>query len=335
MDLIERYLQAVRFWLPRRQAQDIINELSDELHAQIADQEKLLGRTLDPLELEAMLKRFGHPLQVAGRYLPQQQLISPQWFPLYYFALKAVLWVVLPLMAVISVPAVFTAPDPMNAAVDALSNVLSTGVYTVGLITVIAVAVDRRKLKVRFLENWRPSRLPKLVKMQDTTVIPRATSFGAFAGLMAFALWWVGLLHFPSVPDLHLFRAVPHSFFWPVLALAVAEMLLHLVNLFLPYWTRRRAAARLAIDLLALALLASLAFTWPWFDVLLQHLVAAGLASAPQSADMDTIGSVVNMALLTSLGIMTLSYLVRALQDARRALGLPPLRSLIMGMFAH
>lgn len=335
MDLIERYLQAVRFWLPRDQATDIINELSDELHAQIADQEAVLGRKLDPLELEAMLKRFGHPLLVAGRYLPQQQLISSQWFPLYYFALKAVLWVVLPLMAVISVPVAFTAADPVGAAFDALGNVLSTGIYIVGLITVIAVLVDRQKLKVRFLEDWRPGRLPRLVKVQDPTVIPRAASFGAFAGLMAFALWWAGLLRFLSIPDLHLVKALPQEFYWPVLALAAAEMLLHLVNLFLPYWTRRRAAARLVIDLGALALLASLAFTWPWFDLQLQQLVAAGLASAPHAADLDKIGDVVNMALLASLGIMALSYVLRALQDARRALGLPPLRNFLVGMFAN
>jgi hypothetical protein len=31
MELIERYLQAVNFWLPKRQKHDIINELSEDI----------------------------------------------------------------------------------------------------------------------------------------------------------------------------------------------------------------------------------------------------------------------------------------------------------------
>ena len=32
MELLDRYLQAVRFWLPKAQQQDIIAELSSDLH---------------------------------------------------------------------------------------------------------------------------------------------------------------------------------------------------------------------------------------------------------------------------------------------------------------
>ena len=46
MDLIERYLQAVQFWLPKEQKDDIIAELSEDLHAQIEESESALGRTL-------------------------------------------------------------------------------------------------------------------------------------------------------------------------------------------------------------------------------------------------------------------------------------------------
>jgi hypothetical protein len=34
-ELVDRYLQAVRFWLPKRQQEDIIAELSEDLHSQI------------------------------------------------------------------------------------------------------------------------------------------------------------------------------------------------------------------------------------------------------------------------------------------------------------
>ncbi len=39
MELLDRYLQAVRFWLPRKQQDDIIAELGEDLRSQIQDRE--------------------------------------------------------------------------------------------------------------------------------------------------------------------------------------------------------------------------------------------------------------------------------------------------------
>jgi hypothetical protein len=58
-DLLDRYLHAVRFWLPKSQQQDIVAELSEDLHAQIEEQESALKRPLNESELEAILKRCG------------------------------------------------------------------------------------------------------------------------------------------------------------------------------------------------------------------------------------------------------------------------------------
>jgi hypothetical protein len=37
MELIDRYLQAVKFWLPKQQKLDIIAELSEDIYAQIEE----------------------------------------------------------------------------------------------------------------------------------------------------------------------------------------------------------------------------------------------------------------------------------------------------------
>ena len=83
MELIERYLQAVAFWLPKGQQQDIIAELSEDLHSQIEEKETELGRSLNKAEIEAVLKQRGRPVLVANRYLPQRSLIGPVLFPIY------------------------------------------------------------------------------------------------------------------------------------------------------------------------------------------------------------------------------------------------------------
>ena len=55
MTLVDRYLRAVRDHLPRAEQDDIINELSDNLHSRIEDEEAARGRPLEENE------EVGHP----------------------------------------------------------------------------------------------------------------------------------------------------------------------------------------------------------------------------------------------------------------------------------
>ena len=91
MQLLERYLQAVKFWLPKEQKEDIIAELSEDIHSQIDEKEAELGRKLNEGELESILKQRGRPILVANSYLPQQHLIGPVLFPIYRLVLKIVM----------------------------------------------------------------------------------------------------------------------------------------------------------------------------------------------------------------------------------------------------
>ena len=82
MELLDRYLQAVKFWLPKSQREDIIAELSEDIRSQLEEKEAELGRKLGESDVEAVLKSLGHPLLIAERYLPTQQyLIGPVLFP--------------------------------------------------------------------------------------------------------------------------------------------------------------------------------------------------------------------------------------------------------------
>ena len=91
MDLIDRYLAAVGVLLPQAQKADIIAELRDVLLNRREEKEATLGRPLTRSENEALLKDFGNPLTVAGRYGRQQYLIGPELYPIYVFSLRIVL----------------------------------------------------------------------------------------------------------------------------------------------------------------------------------------------------------------------------------------------------
>ena len=91
MELLDRYLQAVKKHLPWERQDDIIAELRANLEAQLEDKEAELGRPLTREEAEEWLKEIGAPIQVAARYQRQQCLIGPAIFPTYSYVLKLVL----------------------------------------------------------------------------------------------------------------------------------------------------------------------------------------------------------------------------------------------------
>ena len=81
MELIDRYFQAVRFWLPKNQKQDIIAELSEDIRSQVEDREPELGRKLNgPITWE--LPQFGMPTSsgsIPSRHSQSLPLCSPCW----------------------------------------------------------------------------------------------------------------------------------------------------------------------------------------------------------------------------------------------------------------
>jgi hypothetical protein len=114
MDLIERYLNAIRRNLPSRNADDIVAELRDALASRIEDREEALGRPLTPGETEAIIKDFGHPLVVAARFGRQQWLIGPDAFPFYLSVARIVLLVVAAITVAIGlVQVLFGDRDPL------------------------------------------------------------------------------------------------------------------------------------------------------------------------------------------------------------------------------
>ena len=94
MKQIDRYLRAIKFFLPKPHQNDILAEISEDIHSQIDDLEAERGRKLNDAEIAAVLKKRGSPNLVAGAYLPQKYLIGPAWYPLYCWVLTLVILLV-------------------------------------------------------------------------------------------------------------------------------------------------------------------------------------------------------------------------------------------------
>ena len=269
MELLDRYLQAIEFWLPKRQRQDIIAELSEDLRSQIEEKEPELGRKLEDAEVEAILKRCGSPLAVASRYRSQQYLIGPTLFPIYRFVLAVLLiGCVVPRFLIWLA---FLLVDPAHRGYLHMENLWATVLYFAFFTTLAFAIAERSGVKLEALNTWNPRKLPPV---RDPNRISRLGSLFEIAAGVVFNVWFVGIFWPRPAIDFYGVRItiapVWQVFFWSFLFLAAANVAIAGVNLFRPYWTPRRASLRLLSDALGAGL-----FCW-----LLKAQVLAGI-SAP------------------------------------------------------
>jgi hypothetical protein len=255
MEMIERYLEAVKFWLPKGQKDDIIDELSADIDAQIKEREAALGCKLTVVEVESILKERGRPVVVANRFLPQEQLIGPLLFPVYRFVLKIIcLCYLLPWALVWIGMMIFdrayraqqTHVSWLAAVASAWSTWWTMAFVAIALATLVFGILERVQAKSHFLDDWSPRTLPPV---RIANQIPRANTILELALNLLFFVWWA-LNASPRVLNLGSTVRIELGpqwvwFFSAFLVLAVGNVALAAANLLHPYWTVRRAALRL------------------------------------------------------------------------------------------
>src|SRR5436305_6923876 len=230
MDLLERYIHAVRFWLPRDQQDDVAAELAEDIRSQIEEQESRLGRALNESEVAALLKQRGRPLLVANRYRPQHYLIGPALFPVYRFVLIIVTLCYL-------VPWTLTwiglaAFDPTyHANVGRTLGPLwgtfwLTTFVALGSVTLIFAILERVQPSLTFLTDWNPRDLPAV---SDPSRISRINSTIDLAVNLAFAVWWVTDMWSTTINHAGvriILAPVWRQFLWAFLLIALANIIL-------------------------------------------------------------------------------------------------------------
>ena len=252
MEIIQRYLHAIEFWLPKSQKADIIAEISEDLHSQMEERQEQLGRPLNDAEVDALLKQRGNPLLVANRYFPQQSLIGPTLFPLYLFVLKvwASFWL-LPAFGLAIIVQRTQHPDltwwhALGAAGD---WVWGAAFWAVSMITLTFVILERANAKTHFLENWNPRKLPPVRDPNKVSRFSSATELVVNSACLVVFICYASSLNIINGPALRLTLApVWMNFFWGFLAVGLLTSALSAVNLMQPYWTGARATLRFATD---------------------------------------------------------------------------------------
>lgn len=214
MELLDRYLHAVRYYLPDPQQDDIVKELSENIRSQMEDKAAELGRPLTDAEQEAIIQQHGHPIVVAGRYLPQRYLIGPAVFPYYWFTLKGVLWIAALVYIVVACTIPFAAslvvpsgagpipPILKSPAVTLVASGLLTLLSVFGVVTLLFAALDLFQSQLRLFDRWslremKTVPLPHVPPQMFGQPAPRAQSIAGLVLGAAFFVCWVALPRFP------------------------------------------------------------------------------------------------------------------------------------------
>jgi type III secretory pathway component EscS len=321
-DLIDRYLQAVGFWLPRAQKQDILAELSEDLRSQLEDREAELGRSLTESEVGDLLKKRGRPIFVAGQFLPQQNLIGPALYPIYVFVLKIVaLCYIVPWIAVWLGILLFNRAQTVTHLSGEWHSLgtLWTIIFTqFGIITVVFAVIDRLSVKSPCMSDWDPRKLPR-VKLETPTKRRYNAVCGIVAGLFGL-LWLLAVPKYPFLiigPAAYLVKGAPiwQTVYWPLVALAVAGVFEHVVRLLRPDLTWFPPTFQFGTTLLS-----------AWIVNALLHTRLYVLPVIPQGAG---VAAAVNLSILITCGVLAVLAVVglivygwQAIREIRRSM--PP-----------
>jgi hypothetical protein len=281
MELLDRYLQAVKKFLPSRRQDDIIAELRANMESQLEDKEAELARPLTATEAGDWLKQMGAPMMVAARYQPQQYLIGPAIFPIYLYVLRRVIVLALIVYsAVVAVVIPLTAPSGTALIASALripGILLTTAAWVTAVFAAVEFFATHYPGKWPPIDAlfgaWSPSTLPPLEKTPATGRKPR--SFAQAVAEIVFGLFFLGWLFLiPRHPFLIMgpgafyWNASPFQFanvwttiFWWAVALSVAQLVWRCVDLVRGKWQQSARVQRMtlqAICLVPLGLLLSL-----------------------------------------------------------------------------
>ena len=300
MQLVDRYLQAVKRYLPADQRDDILRELSANILAEMEDREAYLGRPLTEDEQSAILGRQGSPSAFAGRYRSAAGilafgpvLIGPLLFPFYVRILALNLFITLVLGSALRT---------FIAGQVAFSTLLLPACIQFFVITAIFTAVERYGL----LDRWNPRDLPAL---RDPLRIKRANTICEMLFTAAFVLCWLripGALHavaflflgpvasYFTSPSSHPLIFAPdwQLFYLPVLVIVLLDLAQQGLNFAFPRWTRNRLIARVSLSFLGVLLAF---FLFRTGNLLLLN------PDVPTAANYATLAALINAAVHYSL----------------------------------
>lgn len=305
MELLDRYLEAVRKHLPWRGQDDILAELKANLESQLEEKESELGRRLTAEEAEAWLKELGPPIQMAARYQRQQYLIGPAVFPVYWYVLRLTLAWCAAIYVIAKAVEIAAQGLGYGAAVGAAVNLPWVLLIDGAIVTLVFALIEqfgvRREGKCDFIfagSAWTEMPLPfepgpgaKKKKRSYASALAEVVF-----GFLFFA-WLLLIPHYPFLllgPVASYLTTVSYTlapvwwlFYWSLVALNGLELTWKTVAFALGTWQKPHRARHIAMRALSLIPIGLLLFAPEQALFLLKNPAADAASRGAQLASAN------------------------------------------------
>lgn len=243
---LEIYIRQVKSYLPRKNGQDIADEIRANLEEKIEDTEATAGSPLNEEQLVALLSDHGHPIRVAAQYQGQgRSLIGPDFYPFYKMSIIVALSLSTVIMLLlITVEALF---ELQLGGVSKVWMFANTYIYIVGIITAIYFITERLIERNSSLEKWNLRAIDNENSPQTKAL--NAIVSGIFLITLLIILNMVDLEHSFAVLIGQTQNPLHTLVFWMQIQLVVLiPQYIYLV--FNQAWTRNRIFLRSATELI-------------------------------------------------------------------------------------
>ncbi len=258
MTMIQTYLSHLRSYLPDELKQEVSDELEASLLARKEDMEEELNRPLTDNEQADLLQRMGHPMKVASAYLPNQQLIGPELFPMYKKALEFGLVICVVLTFLLSIPEIVESNRLISSGIAIVFDAIDNGIFIFALITIGFYCLPKNQETLNFLYAWSPE---NLTRQQAKLPISRLESIFEAIIYGLFFAWWLNLISFPSdvtVDGNTLILKLSDEWshvYWPIAVITAGSIVLSLHKFVLAGWNQISLFADILLNLVTLGLL--------------------------------------------------------------------------------
>ncbi len=339
MELLDRYLFAVKKHLPWQRQDDILAELRANLESQLEEKEAALGRPLTRGEWEDWLRELGHPIQVAARYRPQQYLIGPGIFPTYWYVLKMAMGWTLAIYAIVSAVLIATqilhAGGVMDHITEAIAAqiaeaiarapgiLINVAAWVTLIFAVLEFTTARGLVKLPPIPgmqwDWNPSELPPVQEKRPAYgKMPRSYALAVAEVIFGILLltWLLLVPHHPYLlfgPGAAYLESLPYrlapiwwTFYWWIVALNLVQLAWKFIDLERGAWQGPRTIQNIVSGAMGLIPLAILLTARDHVYVVLKQPMPGPL---PNGLSVDTINLWAHRALLLILVIVVLSLL--------------------------
>ena len=187
-DMIDSFVHEVSRYLPQEERQEIAGDLRASIYEEVEAlaEAEAGGPTVE--DAAGVLRGFGHPLKVAGQYVPQRYLIGPELYPAFFTTLRVHLsfGIVVQVLAGMGL----AISQGWQVSVWQLFWIsVELLLWIAGAVTAVFVMLQYGGDHLRWYEKWDPLKYPDTVGVIDRSdVITNLLSEGFFL------LWWNGAI---------------------------------------------------------------------------------------------------------------------------------------------